>query len=196
MKWQKRLSIVVAAGILGMLSVAFAEDPNPSYSWNGTSYPTVNVVTDGKTMNFDTPAILIHDRTMVPLRFVSDMLGSSVTWDPNSKSVSVLLSSPLALPAVPLPALLPVTDHGTFQGMPVVDVYVNGHKMTGDTPAILFNDRTMVPVRFVSEALGCKVSWDPSSYTVTIAKPGLASPGASGPGLSGLIPGVGGLSGQ
>ncbi len=48
---------------------------------------------------------------------------------------------------------------------------VDGRPVTLDTaPIIDRNGRTLVPVRFVAEALGCKVSWDNATRTVTIQK--------------------------
>jgi len=47
---------------------------------------------------------------------------------------------------------------------------VNSKAVTLDAPPIIMNDRTMVPIRFVAEALGCKVGWDEITQTVTIEK--------------------------
>jgi hypothetical protein len=171
MKIRKITAMIASVLLAGLLSVAYADDPNPPFWYNGTSYPTVNVMTNGQLMQFDTPAVLINNRTMVPLRYVSETLGSVVTWDQASHSVYILLATPIALPTIPLPSMVPQVNNGTFQGFPIVNVFVNGTKVEGDTPAILFNNRTMVPIRFVSEALGCKVSWDAATYTAIINKP-------------------------
>ena len=47
---------------------------------------------------------------------------------------------------------------------------MNGMAELMDTVAVIRNDRTMVPVRFVSEFLGAVVDWDEDSLTVVIAK--------------------------
>ncbi|MCL2146840.1 MAG: copper amine oxidase N-terminal domain-containing protein [Synergistaceae bacterium] len=52
--------------------------------------------------------------------------------------------------------LLSVNDHDVVR---IVDM---------DVEPILFNDRTMIPIRFVAEALGCTVDWSESTNTVTI----------------------------
>ena len=41
-----------------------------------------------------------------------------------------------------------------------VTVMYNGEKMTFDVQPVIVNDRTMVPMRAIFEALGCSVSWD------------------------------------
>lgn len=58
--------------------------------------------------------------------------------------------------------------YGLFEGYPIVKVIVDGREIKGDVPAINFNGRTMVPVRFVAEALGAQVDWDSQNYTVII----------------------------
>ena len=58
---------------------------------------------------------------------------------------------------------------------PAVTVRVNG--MTVDfpdgQPYVDANSRTMIPVRFVSEELGAKVSWDSNAQTAVIEKNGI-----------------------
>jgi len=57
---------------------------------------------------------------------------------------------------------------GTFEGFPIVRVMVEGEEIQGDVPAINFNGRTMVPIRFVAEALGANVGWDDATQTASI----------------------------
>lgn len=61
--------------------------------------------------------------------------------------------------------------NGDYKGYPVVNVVVDGKKVESDVPAISLDGRTMVPVRFVSDALGADVAWDQKTYTVSIKKP-------------------------
>jgi hypothetical protein len=69
---------------------------------------------------------------------------------------------------------VPGATHGVFEGFPIVRVLVNGVAIRGDVPAINFRGRTMVPVRFVSEALGAEVGWDADTWTASIALAGTA----------------------
>lgn len=69
---------------------------------------------------------------------------------------------------------VPGALHGAFEGFPIVRVVVNGVAVQGDVPAINFRGRTMVPVRFVSEALGATVGWDAATWTASIALAGTA----------------------
>jgi len=47
---------------------------------------------------------------------------------------------------------------------------INDLPLEMDTPPAIINSRTLVPVRFVSQALGAKVDWDPTFKTVTITR--------------------------
>ncbi|TYP53332.1 phosphodiester glycosidase family protein [Thermosediminibacter litoriperuensis] len=51
----------------------------------GDKKATVN----GRTVPFDTKAELKNSRTMVPLRFVSEVLGAKVLWDPATRTVEI-----------------------------------------------------------------------------------------------------------
>lgn len=57
---------------------------------------------------------------------------------------------------------------GTALASQPVTVYVNGKQVECDTPAQIINGRTMVPVRFVVEALGAEVNWLPNNNRVII----------------------------
>lgn len=59
-------------------------------------------------------------------------------------------------------------EQGMFQGFKIVNVTVDGKAVQGDTPAILFNGRTMVPLKFVSDAMGATTNWDGSTNTAQI----------------------------
>lgn len=49
-----------------------------------------------------------------------------------------------------------------------ITILVNGKEVKTDSPAFIKDGRTMVPVRFISEALGLKVGWDQKNRTVTV----------------------------
>ncbi|MDH7573843.1 MAG: stalk domain-containing protein [Clostridia bacterium] len=93
-------------------------------------------------------------RTLVPLRFVSEALGAGVSWDPESRRITV-------------------TEGGKeiVLRLGSAEVEVNGAKQTIDcAPAALPPGRTFVPLRFVSEALGAKVDYEAGSGQVLITR--------------------------
>ncbi len=59
--------------------------------------------------------------------------------------------------------------YGSYKGYNIVKVKVDGREVTSDVPAVNLDGRTMVPLRFVSEALGATVTWDQATYTASIA---------------------------
>lgn len=61
--------------------------------------------------------------------------------------------------------------HGQFQGLDIVRMVVNGREIQSDAPAVIMNGRAMVPVRFVSEALGATVNWNEANQEVSITAP-------------------------
>ena len=67
-----------------------------------------------------------------------------------------------------------------------ITVEVNGTKIISDVPAMVINDRTVVPVRAVSECAGCTVDWDGASNTVIITSGSSASSGGSSSGGGGV----------
>ena len=112
------------------------------------------VLTVGKTdtimndahKNIDAAPIIINGRTMVPLRFVGEALGCKVDWNEVTRTVTV-------------------TDQGKTFTM-TIDEEIPGY---GQAPVIR-NDRTLVPIRYVSESLGANVIYDPSVQEIIIVK--------------------------
>lgn len=112
----------------------------------------IKVKLDGNTLSFDVPPQIINDRTMVPLRAIFEALGASVDWNQQTKIVtSVKGDTTIKL----------TIDSNTM--------YVNGNAVTLDTPACVVNDRTLVPVRAISEAYQTKVIWNKDTKTVALS---------------------------
>jgi hypothetical protein len=55
-----------------------------------------------------------------------------------------------------------------FADYKTVDIYVNGDLLVSDSPAVLVGSRTMVPLRAISEKLGCDVGWNADTQTAEI----------------------------
>src|SRR5262249_21594337 len=91
-------------------------------------------------------------RVLVPLRGVFNRLGAIVTWDPGSQTVMAARGD--------TSIVLRIGD---------TQAHINGQPTLMDVPALLVGGRTMVPLRFISQALGSQVSWDAASSTVQIA---------------------------
>ncbi len=97
----------------------------------------------------------LRGRVMVPVRFVAETLGAEVTW--NGESRTVRISRDGAVMEIPI-------------GSRTVSVSWLGRTaiLEMDTEAVLRNDRTMIPIRYVAEALGAYVDYSRRYNTVGI----------------------------
>jgi Copper amine oxidase N-terminal domain len=109
----------------------------------------VTVFVNGQKLTFDQPPVLQNGRVFVPLRGVFQALGASVVYSNgkiaatgSGRTVSLTIGSTSAL--------------------------VNGQVQYLDVAPFTEGDRTLVPLRFVAQALGANVNWDDSSSAVTI----------------------------
>jgi hypothetical protein len=114
----------------------------------------LTVKVDGKNVFFPDaqPYINQDSRTMVPIRFISEELGAQVVWNQADNKVEIHYNGKL---------VVIVIDQFTY--------YVDGQALEMDTRAIILNYRTMVPIRFISQALGAGVIWDADTNSVIIA---------------------------
>ena len=108
---------------------------------------------NGKTVQNDVAPLIKNDRTMMPIRFIAESLGADVEWDPDFRIVTVTLDKKQVVIRI---------DSDT--------AYINGIIYNLDSPAFISNDRTYIPVRFVSEALDCEVNWNEDAQNVYITK--------------------------
>ena len=94
----------------------------------------------------DVAPVIVNGRTMVPLRFIAEAFGASLAWNEPTKTVTIVFNG----------QVLKLTIDQPIAGF--------------DTPAQIVNDRTMVPIRYISESFGAVVTWVPSTQTVHIVK--------------------------
>ena len=113
----------------------------------------IKVLVNGKSLTMDQPPVLVNDRTLVPVRAIFEALGAKVDWNNDTNTATGVLGS----------TTVEIQIENTV-------AKVNGKDVTLDVPAKLISDRTLVPVRFISESLGAKVDWDNDTQTVVITK--------------------------
>ena len=117
-----------------------------------TASETLSIMVDGKAVTTDVaPFVDANNRTMVPVRFISEALSATVDWDTNSRTVTVTKGSTV---------IKLVINSQT--------ITTNGVAATMDTAAIIRDGRTFVPVRYIAEALGLNVGWDGATKTVLL----------------------------
>lgn len=63
--------------------------------------------------------------------------------------------------------------NGNYNGLPIVNVTLNGTKISSDVPGINLNSRTLLPVRAIAEAMNSVIQWDQKTATAKITKPSI-----------------------
>lgn len=123
---------------------------------NVSAQTDVKVTLDGNEIYFPDakPFIDQRDRVLVPIRFVLEPLGALVDWENESRTAVIKQGND-------------EIRYTVYQPM----AYLNGEMMVMDTYGILKDERTLVPIRFISELLGCTVVWDEKTATVVITSP-------------------------
>jgi len=111
----------------------------------------IRVFLDGGQLNFDVLPTTIDGRTMVPMRVIFEELGAEVQWDEATRTITATRDD-----------VIVQTTLGNR------NVQVNGNRMTIDVAPVTINGRTLVPLRFVSEAFGAEVEWNANARTVSI----------------------------
>lgn len=152
--WRMTLTLLVAVAVLGLA-------PAPA------SAQGVSVFVDGNRLNFDQPPVMVGGRTLVPLRGIFEALGATVVWDAPTRTVRAQRDA----------TSIELTLGSTM-------ATVNGQPVTLDVPAQSVGGRTMVPLRFIGEALGADVDWRPATRTVLITSTGGAEPPPTGGGTT------------
>lgn len=119
--------------------------------WSELNANTIPVFVDGVQISFDQQPIIRDDRTLVPLRGVFEALGATVYWNNDTRSVTAY------------------KDDTTVElAIGSSTMYVNGQPKYLDVAGQIINDRTMVPLRAISEAFEAIVYWDNDTRTVRV----------------------------
>lgn len=107
----------------------------------------------------DVPPTIIEGRTVLPIRYVVEPLGAKIFWDDVEKRVTIEFKN---------------ITIDLWIGKSVAKVNGKDTAIDPNNPKVvplILNGRTMLPVRFVAENLGCDVGWDGTTKTVTITYP-------------------------
>ena len=122
---------------------------------NTFSEDDVNIMVhlNGQKLSFDQPPVIIDGRTMVPLRAIFEALGADVVWDDATKTITAKREKRVVMLEI---------------GQRFITM--DGVSKELDVPAQIVNNRTLVPVRAVSEAFDCEVGWDGITQTVIITE--------------------------
>jgi len=114
----------------------------------------INLVIDGKSISSSPSPVIKNDRTLVPVRLVSEALGAEVKWNEENRSVHITKGNRSAVLWV---------DNRLFS-------YSAGQVSYSlcDVPPMILEDRTYVPLRLVSNILGVTINWEGLTRTVSV----------------------------
>ena len=143
-------------GISGCVDQVWVNGNVPGYATTGS---VITVVLNGEWLTFDQPPIAVDGRTLVPVRAIFEALGAEVEWDPSDQSIFAYRASDGA-------AVLLYLGNTTMGCKPSADAEAVAIQL--DVPPMAVNNRTLVPVRAISESFGCTVSWDQANQRVVI----------------------------
>jgi minor extracellular serine protease Vpr len=124
----------------------------------GNPYMTCNDVTVEIDPGRGTAPIVFsgQDRCYVPLASLVKMMDGAVIWNPNNKSIEIgVLGKSIKLRI-------------NSSKAQVNNTWVRIDREDPKVTPILWNARTMVPIRFIAESIGCNVEWDPEYQFISI----------------------------
>lgn len=112
------------------------------------------VFVDQLPVKFDVPPVNSDGRVIIPFRAIAEALNVKVDWEASTETVT-------ASDAV-TSIHLKIGNKTAFK---------NKEEIILDVPPTIIDGRTLIPIRFFSEAFGCEVLWDAEVKAVRITSP-------------------------
>lgn len=127
---------------------------------NNVIYPInerkdVEVVVNGKVVTVEDKAFIENGRTMVPFRLIAESLGADVGYNFRNENLKVIWSI-----RADVKVDMRVDDYRAYRNEKMVYM---------DVAPVLYNNKTYIPLRYITELFNCEVNWDSESYTATIS---------------------------
>ncbi len=171
---KKSLSALLILALLTMVETGCTAEPsNTSVAvltvsmQIGNPIMTVNGMEKEIDPGIGTAPVIQNGRTLLPVRAVMEELGGAVAWDEETQTVVLAMDKNVILLTIDSPT-----------------AYLNEEIVMLDTPPVVMNGRTMLPIRFIAENFGIEVGWDESTSTVTLTKEGREAEQQSGQAIS------------
>ncbi len=111
-----------------------------------------------KTM--DVAPIILEGRTLLPIRYVAEALGATVEWEAIEQKVTIRFKDTVIELWIGKNL---ATVNGEYKLIDPANPNVK--------PIVVPPGRTMLPIRFIAENLGCKVDWNPDLREVKVTYP-------------------------
>ena len=143
MKFKAMLCAAAAAAMMFAGSSAIAEED------------VVSVMVNNEKVEFDQNPIILEGTTLVPIRAVFEKAGALVDWDGDTRT-----------------ATLTKDDYKVTITVGDSVLYKNGESVPLSVSAIVYNDRILIPVRAIGEAMDFDINWDGFHSTVFVGTDG------------------------
>jgi spore germination protein YaaH len=117
----------------------------------------ISVLVNGSPLNLDVSPVIQNDRTLVPFRAIAEAMNINVQWDNQSQTVNA--------------------GDGTISVRMQINnrtAYINNVPTTLDVAPQIIDERTLIPLRFFSEAFNCQVDWNAAQKKVSVTSPAKA----------------------
>ena len=144
----KRIALIVSAVTFMFSTSAYAK--TVEFIIDKPTYASIDKYEKETNALLAAPFIQ-NERTMIPVRAVSESFGSLVSWDSNTRAVTISKDGK--------------TVKLTIDSL---TANVDGTETALDAAPCIVSDTTFVPVRFVSEALGYNVNFVPRTRSVLV----------------------------
>jgi len=144
----------VTQGELAIDSMTFLTETATADPENKTIEMQINnheVTVNGQVMEIDQPPVIIGQTTMVPIRFLIEVMDGQVEWDAAVNKVTLIRGK-----------------HIVEMWLDEQEMNINGRKITAPEAPTALNSRTLVPLRILSEYLGWDVYWENATQSITM----------------------------
>jgi len=148
---------------------------------SGFAQEEITVTLNGVELEFDTPPLIIGNRTMVPMRVIFEAFGFEVEWFEESQDIQATMRSDANDLGFGWGTLVELRIDNTemrVSGGPVtVDdrppplIPWSTHMIiTLDVPPMIVDNHTLVPLRAIMIGLNSGVEWDDDTRTIAITR--------------------------
>ena len=120
-------------------------------------------VVNGEPIVMDVSPTIIENRTMLPIRYAAEPLGADIEWDGVERKATISLDE--------IKLELWIGESNALINGKTVPIDADN----ANVKPLIVSNRTMLPLRFVTENLGCDIEWDPVDRKATITKTGSSS---------------------
>ncbi|HWP95773.1 MAG TPA: stalk domain-containing protein [Syntrophomonadaceae bacterium] len=143
-------------------STNFVQNPNKNQVLTSVNISLklgdISYQVNGETKMMDIAPITVEGRTMLPIRYLTEPLGAQLDWDENAQKATISLNNKVI-------EMWIGKNTARVDGLEVMIDPQNSMV----TPLTVPPGRTLLPVNFISQNLGCKVNWDPVSQSVSLS---------------------------